>query len=159
MVKKFVQVKGLNKVMRNLRRSIQKINTDLSRVGMMKAGELVMRRSKAITPVDTGNLKESAFVVFGGEGLAPQAVATSNFNTDSAEGQRVELEHPEVINEFLITKRPDPFAVVGHSAFYALKEHEAVEEKHEIGEPKFLEKAARASQKDILKILKENVKI
>jgi len=153
-----IKVIGGKLVIKNLKREIKKIEGGLSRVGMLKVGRLVMDRSKALTPVDKGNLKESAFVVFGGDKIAPQAIATSNFDTTEPEGKRVAAEHGGVVSDFTASRRPNPFAVIGHTAFYALKEHEAVEEVHDIGFPKFLETAVKMSQRDILKILKESVK-
>jgi len=125
---------------------------------MLRVGRLVMDRSKALTPMDKGNLMESAFVVFGGDKIAPQSISTNNFNTSEPEGKRVASEHGSVVAEHTANRRPNPFAVVGHSAFYALKEHEALDEVHVIGQPKFLETAVAQSRREILKILKESVK-
>jgi len=153
-----IKVIGGKTVMKRLRKEIRKIEGKISRVGMLKVGRLVMDRSKGLTPVDKGNLKESAFVVFGGDKISPQAIATTNFDTSEPEGKRVAAEHSGVVGQFTATRKKHPFAIIGHSAFYALKEHEAVGEVHEIGHPKFLENAVKKSQRDILKILKESVK-
>ena len=121
---------------------------------MLKVGKLVMNRSIALAPKDTGNLRESGFLVFGGEKVPPQNISSSNFNTEANEGKRVAAEHAGVIGTFMASKRPNPFVVIGHSAFYALKEHEATEEDpHKFGQSKYLEEAVNRSHKEILNIL------
>ncbi|MBT7930245.1 hypothetical protein HN682_10155 [Candidatus Peregrinibacteria bacterium] len=153
-----IKVIGGKLVISNLKKAIKKIEGKLTRVGMLKVGKLVMKRSKALTPMDKGNLMESAFVVFGGNKTLPQAITTNNFNTTEPEGKRVAAEHGSVIAEHTANRRPNPFSIIGYSAFYALKEHEAMDEVHDIGFPKFLETAVVQSHRDILKILKESVK-
>jgi len=153
-----IRVKGLRKVTRALRNKIKKIEGEISRVGMKRAGKFVMKKSKQLTPVDTGNLRESAFVIFGGDGKNSGIIATNDFDTTKPEGLGVAAEHESIIFEETIEKAKTPFAKIGHTAFYALKEHEAVGEQHKIGVAKFLEKAFFGSQKDILKILKGSVK-
>lgn len=154
-----IRVKGLNKVRKALRLKIRKIEGQLTRVGMLRAGKLVMNRAKEITPKDTGNLRESAFVIFGGDGAPSGVIMTNNFNTSEPEGLTVAAEHGSIIFEEAVDNAKEPFAKIGFTAFYALKEHEALEEVHKIGEVKFLEKALHLSQRDILKILKNSIKI
>jgi|SaaInl8_120m_RNA_FD_contig_61_712103_length_1304_multi_2_in_0_out_0_2 hypothetical protein len=154
-----IRIKGKSLVIKNLKKEIKKIKGKMTRVGMLKAGLLVMERSKELAPKDKGNLRESGFVVIGGEGFPSQAVTTNNFNSEEPEGKRVASEHGAVVGKFKAKKNKNKvFAVIGHSAFYALKEHEAMDEVHDIGHAKFLESAAGQSRRDILKILKESVK-
>lgn len=56
-----VYFSGLEKVTRNLNSQIKKIK-GRTKAGMWRAGLLVRREAVIITPVDTGNLRNSAFV-------------------------------------------------------------------------------------------------
>ena len=56
-----LNITGMNQVLQNLNREIKAIE-NRSQAGLMKAGLLVKRESQLKTPVDTGNLKASAYV-------------------------------------------------------------------------------------------------
>ncbi len=54
------RIEGLDTVLRNLNREISKIKGK-TKIGIIKATLLVKREAMKITPVDTGNLVNSAF--------------------------------------------------------------------------------------------------
>ena len=69
-----------------------------------------------------------------------------------------------------IKRAKNPTAAVGYTAFYSPFVHENMEAKHtkldiksgesrQIGQAKFLESALKDSEKDVLRILKNEVKI
>lgn len=52
---------GLNTVLRNLNKAVRGIE-NRSQTGLLLVGQLIKRRSVQLTPVDTGNLRNSAYV-------------------------------------------------------------------------------------------------
>src|SRR3990167_5277632 len=59
------QMKGTEKVINNLNKAIDKYK-DRTLKGVSRAALLIRRESLALTPKDTGNLKESCFVAWTG---------------------------------------------------------------------------------------------
>ncbi len=57
-----IRIVGVDKVLANLNKEIRAIEGRLVRRGMFQAGNLIRRESIKLTPVDTGNLRSSAFV-------------------------------------------------------------------------------------------------
>jgi len=148
-------------VIANLNKAIKGMKEELTRIGMMKVGSLVLKKSKALVPMKTGNLMESGFYIWGGDSTFPGVYATGNFNTEEEEGKRVASDHSVVVSQIATShgkKKKHPFVVIGHTAFYAVKEHEAIGEKHKIGQAKFLETAVKSSRNEIIKILKKHGK-
>jgi hypothetical protein len=152
---------GLKDTIRALNAEAGKIEL-ASRKALLKSGLIIKNKSVPITPIDTGNLRESAFIVYGGgkgRGAKNQTIATNNFNTEEEEGKRVANEHEPTVNSFALRKHKTPFATIGYTAFYAEKEHETSGEKHAEGTDwKFLERALLASKREVLSILEMSIR-
>jgi hypothetical protein len=169
------QMKGLDQILKNLNKQIRSIDGDIYKgliLGMMR----VKADSMSNTPVDTGNLKGSHYLVFG-NGNVEQA---TSFNTSDKSGAKVASQHAGHVSDSLSNAKAKkaPFAEVGCTAFYAEIVHEDLEASHvkelytkpksfrgpvqpsfgNIGGAKFMEKAIRKNEGMILSLIKRFAK-
>lgn len=150
-------LKGLGNVLANLNKEIAKIEGDVTK-GLTIGLTITKGKSMKNTPVDTGNLKGSHYVVVS-DGTVSQA---ASFDSRDKSGARVAAEHAGHIHDAvsLVKAQGFPMAEIGCTAFYAEKVHEDLEASHmkaayqkggkksskpakfvPIGKPKFLEDA------------------
>jgi hypothetical protein len=113
------QIRGMSKVLKNLNREIKGIAMR-SEAGMKAAALLIKGRSQRNTPVDTGNLKASAYIKVG---------------RNIIQG---------------------PWAEIGYTASYAPFVHETHRDPKKF---KFLERAFRNSQRDIILLIANKAKV
>lgn len=180
----FIRWQGLDKVIANLNKEAGKIK-GLTRKNLLTAGLLVKGKAQRITPVDTANLKSSAYVVVGGGGKsAKQAPPKGNEGKfkDKAKtkgssiggiASKMSSDHQSVIS-MMKKASINPFAIVGFTANYALFVHENLAVSHakkasiktfgkrravsvQVGQAKFLEQALAESHGQILTILKRGI--
>ncbi len=176
---KGIQWKGLDKVLSNLNKEIGKIE-GRTRQGLLAAALKVKRDAIKLAPIDTGNLRNSAYVIWGGGKESPKAKQTGSEGTfrDKAKGkskdvggsaQRMGGDYQSVISQRKGVSSPHPFAEIGFTAFYALKVHEDLKASHvkrdkkkgsvQAGQAKFLEQALLQNKNVILKTIKSHAKI
>lgn len=172
-----IRWQGLDKVLENLNKEIDKIEGRTVK-RMLQVGLLVKRESQKITPVHTGNLKGSAYVIWGGRGKKVKAKLDGKFQTGkSKSADRVASEYNSIVaNRKNINITQQPFAEIGYTAFYAVFVHENLQASHvkkgraklfgkrtiqnvQIGQAKFLEQALFQNSRRILNIIKEDTKI
>lgn len=160
---------GLAKVLRALNKEIAGISF-VSQKGLIKAGLYIQRNSQLRTPVDTGNLKASAFTIWpAGEATTP------TFSNKKGQAAVAKRDHTLGIREaksIVGNSKLLPGVVVGYTAAYALYVHENMKARHsdqkvkatgrkvkvgkvEIdeyvkGEAKFLENAVKENRKEIV---------
>lgn len=124
---------SLAKVVLALNKEIGKISF-VTRKGMIKAGLRIMRGSQLRTPVDTGNLRASAFVIWGeGQQSSP------SFSNKKGGAARAQADHLTGLSEAKAAVQDSlmkPGICVGHTAAYSLYVHENVGAKHVKGKPK-----------------------
>ncbi len=123
---------GLDTVLKNLNKEIEKIEGRTVQ-GMHQAGRLVQREAQKITPVDTGNLKGSAYVIWGGRRRKTKAISDKKFKKGkSKSADKVMTEHSGKVgarqgaNQII----QHPFAEIGFTAFYAVFVHENLKASH-----------------------------
>lgn len=155
-----VKVKGLDKVLRNLKKETDKIK-GRSLKGLIKASILVRSDTEKTSPkipVDTSNLRASYFTVTSKgsttEGGSPQ------FKGDDSE--KLSSGHNEVVNDAKsLVRGREPGLALGFSAFYAWYVHEAIDNKflRPGSGPKFLEAALNRNRKRVLKVIADEAKI
>ncbi len=123
-----VKVIGLDKVLVNLNKEIAKIEGDVQK-GLTLGMQIIKRDSMDQTPVDTGNLRSSHYVVVA---KGAQDTRSGSFKTVDDSGKRVASEHPKHIAESIANAKAKrgPFAEVGCTAFYAEKVHEDLQASH-----------------------------
>ncbi len=129
--------------MRNLNARIERTGAATGR-GLIRAGMLIKREAQKLCPVDTGNMRSSAFIAWtggvdvGGEG---QAQGGGRFRGERAEQTAMEfLQTAERARSTLSQNPQQPEVAVGFGASYALFVHERPA-NHAVGTDKFLEKA------------------
>ena len=157
------QVKGLNKVLSNLNNAIKEYK-DRTLVGVSRAALFTRRKSLELTPEDTGNLKESCFVVWKGgtigAGKSPNFVTGGERRATQKEVDELYRVHSKMLEtaQGEYENMTEIFAAVYYSAWYALFVHE-IKKKHKGSEQwKFLETAVKQNRAEILKIIADSVK-
>jgi len=100
-----IQLKGVDHVIKNLRRSSNDAVAVRCSRGLKKAGLLLQRLSQNVVPVQTGNLKNSAFTRSVGAGFFTHVVVgyTANYaayvheDLSKAHGQEFNVKHRDEI--------------------------------------------------------------
>ena len=157
-----IRVEGLEETLGEISKLIRLVPLRTHR-GMIAAGLLIKGAAQKKTPVDLGNLRASAFVVWRrqkGSGFRPKGVDSTKFTTE-AEGTKVRKDTDDlkgVVKESLNSSILKPEVGVGFGAAYAIFVHEDLEANHTVGEAKFLEKAIKDNVVQILRIVAEEVR-
>jgi len=160
--------KGLEEILSNLNKEISKIEGDIQK-GLTLGMQLIKAESMKNTPVDTGNLKASHYLV-SGDGTSD--VGGQGFTSESDSGKKVVEEHPGKIQEAKarINNKSGPFVELGCTAFYAEYVHEDLQASHlkagpkggpsivTSGKAKFMEDAIKNGQKQLLETIKRYAK-
>jgi len=145
-----VKINGVDLVMRNLNRALQKIEGQTLE-GAIKAAILIMNDSYKATPkvpVDTSNLSHSNYITTS-KGSSPM----KGEDADSAILAAVKSQ----------MKRNVPQVAFGYTANYAAVVHEDMASKKKWNRPgsgpKFLESAIYKNKAQIIKIIKDTAKL
>ncbi len=145
-------VKGLDTILGNLNKEISKIEGNVQK-GLTLGAQIIKADSMTQTPVDTGNLRGSHYVVSGDGKVDAGSV---KFDTKDKGGQKVAAEHAGHLAESksnAVSKRK-PFVEIGLTAYYAEAVHENLEAHHPTGKAKFLEDAIRKGSKNFVTTIK-----
>lgn len=148
-----IRARGLDKALFRLNRQIKNMPT-VTLKGQVQAGFKIQGDAQRLTPVDTSNLRNSAYTIWPRKKTGDVPKFTGK---DAGERQR---EHDQVIKKErgeLSKDRKKPSVEVGFTAAYALPVHENLEAKHPVGQAKYLEASVVSNLDDIIKILKANV--
>lgn len=150
---------GLEKVFNNLNNEIGKIKK-VTIAGLIEAGLLVKREAMKITPVDTGNLKAGAYVIWGGSGFKPSHTVPEIMSVRIKKSISKKLDvnqHEKIIaeREQRLSSVTDPFAEIGFTASYALFVHEGMRKKTKVSHVKFDKKSGRRVQIGQAKFLEQ----
>ena len=157
---KGIKITGLQKVIVGLNKALKKVKNKTT-AGMLEAAVLVKGESLRITPIDTGNLRNSAYITWGGGKVKTRGeMGGGSFDVNAEGGQKVAAEHSGKV-EARKSKRPkEPFAEVGYTAYYAVDVHEAPPNRSfKVGQSKFLEQALRNNSRNIFKIIQRRASI
>lgn len=140
-----VEFKGVDKVIRNLRRSVRVTGASLGR-GLKEAGLYLQRESQKIVPVHTGDLKGSAFT---------RNVGGAGFDTDIIVGYTA--GYAVYVHEDLEKAHGRAFNVK-HAAEIAGASTKAQKKlwfnRGENQQAKFLEMPARQQRKELIRIIR-----
>jgi len=168
---KGIQWKGLDKVLSNLNKEIRGIE-GRTRQGLLAAALKVKRDAIKLAPVDTGNLRNSAYVIWGGgrktrsrvrrtgsEGTFKEDKSKAKSTITGGLAQRMGIDHQSVIAERQGVDSSSPFAEIGFTAFYALYVHENLTARHTkvdlVGRGRGREKLRRIVQAGQAKFLEQ----
>lgn len=144
-------LEGLSTVLSNLNKAIeeQRLNT---KAGLTEAALVIKRDSVKGTPIDLGNLRNSAFIMVTDEEADNQSPRFTG--TDAGE---MGDQHSRALEEGrgIVSKGRFRFnAIVGYTANYALWVHEMpAHYNFNSGSNKFLQKALLKNRERIKKIL------
>ena len=156
-----VRVEGLEDVLKTLNAQIKLIPFRTLK-GMISAGLTIQRRAQKLVPVDSGNLKASAFTTW-----ATKASSSSPSFRQGKKGRKVDTaklaaDHAQVVAQSKASLSSQVFlhpeVEVGFTANYAIYVHQDKEAKHpKGGEWKFLQKALVQGQADIMRAIEKEV--
>ena len=164
-----MRVEGLERVLSNLNEEVRGIKFRTKK-GMISAGFLIQRESQKRTPVDTSNLRASAFVVWG------PGTGVSNKTFSGPDASEVSSRHAQVVGRegaSLPAGISNPQVTVGHSVAYAIYVHENTMANHrkskksksgivgivQVGEAKFLEKAIDQNRGRIVETIRREAEV
>jgi hypothetical protein len=170
-------LKGLDDVMKNLNKEIQKIEGRTT-AGLIAASIIIQRASvkeNPRVPVDTSNLEHSFFRVIDKRSLG------TNKGFKGEDAGKMESDHARAISEAVEMSLtfPGPLLVLGYSANYALWVHENTEadftsarliydkkthkakikERRPEAGAKFLEAHVNGKKSEIIQIIRDYAKI
>ena len=142
---------GIDKVIRNLSAAIEMIEGGVQ-AGVLKAALHERGEAQKLTPVDEGNLKNSAYVVSG-------TVTSKDASFVGKKAGQHAANHNVAVNESkgdaMAAKMP--MAIMGFSAFYAVFVHE-INKNYNVGQWKYLETVLIRDRKLILDIIRRKAK-
>ena len=147
---------GLDATIKALNKEINKIE-GVTVDGLIEAGFLIKRESLKQTPVDTGNLRGSAYVV-SKNSISASGGFTGEGSGEAAQGYAAETQQSKTLAA-ASEKKEIPLVIVGYSARYAAIVHEALDVVFQRpgAKAKFLEDAIKANVSRIIKIIKNKV--
>ncbi len=147
---------GVEKVLANLNREIKKIE-NRTQAGLTAAGLFVRGEAQERTPVDTGNLRNSAYTITpGGRTIRAGSVSFSGPQAEGLiAGHKTAIEAAAGIAAKL---KGEMYAEIGFTAFYAVFVHE-IQKTYNVGDWKYLERALFDNQAKILQIIKDKAKV
>lgn len=159
-----VRLLGVEQVMNNLRKEIQKIK-NYSMKGLIQSAIVIRRDMDKVPPkipLDWGNLRQSWFTT---TGYGNSANDSGNFKGDDA--GTLSGDHASVVSTASgqatsVSKTSKPILILGFSAHYAPYVHEmgeGVAWKRPGSGPKFFESALKNNEKTIIELIKANAKL
>lgn len=155
-------IKGLQQVVKNLNRQVRRIE-GRTLAGLIDANIIIrrdMENSYPRIPVDTGNLRASYFCVTS-KGRAEDGGTPVFKGMGSA---RMSSQHENVLSKARASASimRDPAIIIGFTANYALPVHErfgTVNWNRPNSGPKFLEKALKNNEREILNAIRKAARI
>ena len=157
------RVEGINAVLKKLEESISIIEERVT-AGLIR-GAIIIRRSmekeSPLTPVDTGNLRHSFFVLSSSEG-ADLSKLVDGRSFKGPDAQRLASEHQNAVSqeESVLAGSDRPTVALGYSAYYAWFVHEnlvATNWQRPGSGPKFLESAIKNNEDAVLSVIAKEV--
>lgn len=148
------QIKGINKVLKNLRKELKKA-TKGSEKGMIRLGLEIKGISMRNVPIDFGNLRASHYVAWKGNVDSRPVWKKGGSQTDLV---KLSTNHTRIVGEAVSTL-DDGDVQIGVSAHYAAIQHENLSFSHTVGGPKFLQNAIDNVTPRALKIIAQDANI
>jgi hypothetical protein len=154
------RVTGLQEVTKNLRKQIAEIEGATLK-GLIRGAILIIRdaeKTSPVTPVDSGNLRASRFVVTS-KGASPVGRSPS---FDGPNKGKLESDHNSVTSKSQGEAKAagGPSIVLGYTAFYATYVHERVGVNFQRpgAGAKWLEAAIKRNEVKVLDVIREEAK-
>lgn len=154
-----IRARGLDEALSVLDRQIKNM-PKVALKGKIEAAFKVQADAQRLTPVDTSNLRNSAFTVWPRKILAGSSKTVPSFQGKDADERRTEYERVTKEERAALNEAdPTKLAVeTGFTAAYAFVVHEDMDTDHPGGgQAKFLEASVISNLDDIIRILKANI--
>lgn len=157
-----VKLKGMEKVMKNLQKEIEKIE-GFTMKGLIRSVIIIrrdMEKTAPLVPVDTGNLRASFFSV-AGRTFFQEPLTETPVKFKGEDADQLSFDHAAVIQYAKSVVGSKLIVMFGFSANYATWAHEAVDYKFKRpgSGAKFMESAISRNKDVILKEIKKSVKL
>lgn len=151
-----ISKQNVDQVMANLNKQIKKIE-GRTQAGITAAGQFVRAEAQKRCPVDTGNLRNSAYVVTpGGRQIGGGPKFTGEMAEGLIAGHASAIEEAARMAEELLGH--EMYAEIGFTAAYAVFVHE-IKKNYTVGDWKYLERALYDNQDRILHIISSRAKV
>lgn len=157
-------VDGLAKVVANLNREVAGIEGRTLK-GMVRGAIVVIRGTEKVpplTPLDTGNLRASRFVVTS-KGGTPMGNTPTFVDSESVSAGRLIADHTSALTKATGDARSKrgPTVVLGYTAYYAPIVHEMMGARFQRpgAGAKWLEASLRRNRPKILESIREEAKV
>ena len=161
MAKTLEGMRGLNTVLTNLSREVQKIEGRTLK-GLIRGAIIIKHSMFAVSPtvpIEEGNLRGGFFIVTS-TGTIKEGKEGKFQGTDAG---KLASDHSAVVDKALARtkKAGHPFVILGFSAFYGVYVHEMVGANFtkEGSGAKFFISAINRTQDEVLQVIKEEARI
>lgn len=144
-------MKGLKEAIGNLNKEVLKIET-LSRARLIKAALLIRREAVKLCPADTGNLRNSAYIVSSWRGVRGNQEAKTFKGEDAGEIAQNHVQAVREREQFLASAK-NLLVEIGFTAYYAVFVHEVQANHRGKTQWKFLEAALNNNRQKVIDIL------
>ncbi len=153
-------VKGVDKALKNLSKKIGELK-DSSVEGLEEGSEKIMENASGITPYDTGNLRNSRFIV-SSAGKITMGNSPIFRDAPGRDSVKMTAKHSEVVTYTLAKaqEQTKPTVIFGYTAHYASITHEGISHGTVMtfkppGESHYFEKAINQSEDDVMRALQQ----
>lgn len=166
-----IKWKGLGQIPANIDKVVATVEGDSLKALIMEARK-IKRDAESLTPIDTKNLRNSSYLLWGGEkkkGVSGGDTAAKFKGLQRRWGRLYKVgrvigernaDHSRTIKTMKSqnANRKTPFAVIGFSASYAIYVHETLGNYHKVGQAKFLETAIKRNKKGMFSRIKSFIR-
>jgi hypothetical protein len=144
-------ITGQDDVIKGLQQALDKMIFASER-GLVTAGMFIKNKAAQKAPIDTGNLRNSGYVVSNSGKLHSETPSFSDLRKDSA----IQAANfaSAVAESRAIVSGKQPKVMVGFATTYAASVHEHTDVPHATGEAKFLENTLKDMASQILRLIK-----
>jgi hypothetical protein len=150
-----LHVTGINDALRQLDMKAKKIK-GATQTALLRVAFLIQRDAMDMTPVDTGALRASCFVIWPGQRFGGDPLPPSGKKLTTADLENIMASVAFLSNTSIEASISDhPVAFVGYAANYAVFVHENIKAQHETGQAFYLEEAILKHIKTLAVIIRE----
>jgi hypothetical protein len=152
---------GLPQVLKELNRQVKAVE-DRTVGGMAAAALIVKKDAVILAPIDTGNLRNSSYTIWGGkDGTKSNKAGSGKFRSKGKgnEGVREAARFDKIVAERSGQRPSKPFAEIGFTASYALVVHEDLTAFRNKGQAKFLERSLFENKAEVLRQIRMRASI
>lgn len=153
---KNLNITGRDQVLRNMQAALDKVRYGTEK-GLVRAGMFIRGEATRRAPIDTGNLRNSAYVVSNSGTLHSGTPRFSNARKDAG---KQSVNFASAISEARArVAGKQPCVEIGFATTYAAAVHEHTNVAHVTGEAKYLENAVKSNTSKIVDFVVQEARI